>query len=357
MTGTAVGRADGPGGWRTSARRTWAAGRRQTEEHPEDQERRTMAVQGSGTGRQRPGINSSAAGPLERQAALRRRKETAGSDRREIPTAAPDPGGWPKQAGQNGAAREHRGFKGRGRLGPAGRKNAAIRQRSDNPDVLYGRDFEGETDGDRADRRGDGRGGHPRKDSYLVRQRELRSGKTIMIFDVTDFTDTITVKMFARTEQLDRAEGGRSRRETFIKLKGVTTIDKFDGELTMGSIVGIKKCGGFYRQADGQQPGEAGGAPLPYEDERHGRRVRGKGYHKAGQEVGNAGLGSDRPRLRPGLPGSPTMPWTRAIPLRSSTGWRDIWWTIPRSWWRTPRTRALDDTYVVFDIETTGFQP
>lgn len=31
----------------------------------------------------------------------------------------------------------------------------------------------------------------------------------------------------------------------FIKIKGVTTIDKFDGELTLGSIAGIKKAEDF----------------------------------------------------------------------------------------------------------------
>ncbi len=31
----------------------------------------------------------------------------------------------------------------------------------------------------------------------------------------------------------------------FIKIKGVTTIDKFDGELTLGSVTGIKKCEDF----------------------------------------------------------------------------------------------------------------
>ena len=33
--------------------------------------------------------------------------------------------------------------------------------------------------------------------------REIRGDKTILIFDVTDFTDTITVKMFAKNEMLD----------------------------------------------------------------------------------------------------------------------------------------------------------
>lgn len=30
-----------------------------------------------------------------------------------------------------------------------------------------------------------------------------------------------------------------------MKIKGVTTIDKFDGELTIGSVTGIKKIGDF----------------------------------------------------------------------------------------------------------------
>ena len=33
--------------------------------------------------------------------------------------------------------------------------------------------------------------------------RELRSGKTIIIFHITDFTDTITVKVFANEDTLE----------------------------------------------------------------------------------------------------------------------------------------------------------
>lgn len=77
-----------------------------------------------------------------------------------------------------------------------------------------------------------------------VDSRELRSQKTIMIFDVTDFTDTITVKMFAREEQLEDLKAAVVQ-GSFIRIKGVTTIDKFDGELTLGSVVGIKKSEDF----------------------------------------------------------------------------------------------------------------
>ena len=33
--------------------------------------------------------------------------------------------------------------------------------------------------------------------------------------------------------------------KAFIKLKGVTTIDRYDSELTIGSVVGIKKIPSF----------------------------------------------------------------------------------------------------------------
>ena len=123
------------------------------------------------------------------------------------------------------------------------RKNTSGGRRSDNPDVLYGRDFEDEII---EIEKIDGEIGEVviRGKIIMVDSRELRSGKTIMIFDVTDFTDTITVKMFAKEEQLEDLKNAVVS-GSFIKIKGVTTIDKFDGELTLGSVVGIKKSEDF----------------------------------------------------------------------------------------------------------------
>ena len=116
-------------------------------------------------------------------------------------------------------------------------------KRSDNPDVLYGRDFEEEfiTINQISGEMGEVtiRGKIIATDSRL-----LASGKTIVIFDVTDFTDTITVKLFVREEALDDVNAAVVK-GNFLKLKGMTTIDKFDGELTIGSVVGMKKCEDF----------------------------------------------------------------------------------------------------------------
>ena len=74
--------------------------------------------------------------------------------------------------------------------------------------------------------------------------REIRNEKTIVIISVTDFTDSIVLKIFTRNEDKDELVAGL-KPGSFIKVRGVTTIDKFDSELTIGSIVGIKKIGNF----------------------------------------------------------------------------------------------------------------
>lgn len=114
---------------------------------------------------------------------------------------------------------------------------------SDNPDVLYGRDFEEEAI---AIEEIVGEMGEVvvRGKILAFDTREIRNEKTILIFDVTDFTDTITVKMFARNDQVAEITEG-IKMGAFIKLKGVTMIDRFDNELTIGSIAGVKKIPDF----------------------------------------------------------------------------------------------------------------
>ena len=116
-------------------------------------------------------------------------------------------------------------------------------KKSMNPDVIYGRDFEEES---MEIEKIDGPIGEVviRGKILSVDTREIRNEKTIIIFSVTDYTATIVLKIFARNddvpELLKEISGGK-----FVRVKGVATIDKFDSELTIGSIVGIKKCADF----------------------------------------------------------------------------------------------------------------
>ncbi len=114
---------------------------------------------------------------------------------------------------------------------------------SGNPDVFYGRDFEdepieiSEIQGEMGEVTIHGK-------IFRLDQRELRNEKTLIIFDITDFTDSITVKMFARAEQKEQIFSV-IKPGAFVKIKGITLIDKFDRELSIGSIVGGKKAADF----------------------------------------------------------------------------------------------------------------
>jgi len=116
-------------------------------------------------------------------------------------------------------------------------------KRSDNPDVIYGRDFEEEA---MKIEEIIGEMGEVviRGKILSVDSREIKNEKTILIFDVTDFTDTMTVKMFLRNDQVGEVTGG-IKPGAFIKVKGLSMMDKFDHELTIGSLVGIKKIPDF----------------------------------------------------------------------------------------------------------------
>ena len=117
-------------------------------------------------------------------------------------------------------------------------------KKSNNPDVIFGRDFEEdsipieEITGEMGDVVIRGK-------VLSYEDREIaKIEKTLITFTVTDFTDTLGVKLFVRTEQLDEIKGSLQA-GNFLKIKGVAMMDKFDHELTISSLIGIKKIPDF----------------------------------------------------------------------------------------------------------------
>ena len=131
------------------------------------------------------------------------------------------------------------GDKNRTQFGQKGSQNEYYKKKSSNPDVLYGRDFDEEP--------------MPieQVDSALgeiviagmirkVDEREIRNERTILMFDLTDFTDTITVKMFIANAQLPEVKE-YIKKGNFIKVKGVAALDRYDQEISITSVWGIRK--------------------------------------------------------------------------------------------------------------------
>ena len=77
--------------------------------------------------------------------------------------------------------------------------------------------------------------------------RDIRNEKMIYMFDFTDFTDTIRAKIFLRQDQKEEI-AGRLKEGKFIKIKGMALLDKYDKEIGLGSIVGIREAKDFTKK-------------------------------------------------------------------------------------------------------------
>ena len=128
--------------------------------------------------------------------------------------------------------------------GPAKSSRSFSRKKtSNNPDVIFGRDF---TDGplNICDIDGDIGEIVVRGQVISLDIRDTRTGKKMVTFAVTDFTDSISVKLFPKEDQQERLFA-YLKEGCFVMIKGVTAIDKYDGILSLGYIDGIKKAQDF----------------------------------------------------------------------------------------------------------------
>ncbi|NLZ83198.1 MAG: PolC-type DNA polymerase III [Clostridiales bacterium] len=70
--------------------------------------------------------------------------------------------------------------------------------------------------------------------------RPIRNEKTILSFVLTDFTDSIKVKIFLRNDEVEDVTDELKAGDFFL-LKGIAQMDTFDRDITIGSVAGIKK--------------------------------------------------------------------------------------------------------------------
>ena len=125
----------------------------------------------------------------------------------------------------------------------ARRQEFSQRRRSKDPDVIYGKDCDGEVVPleEIVDEIGQV---VVRGQILKMELREIRRERTIVSFHITDFTDTIVGKIFIANDQLpeflDLFEKGK-----FYKVKGMPRMDTFEHDLTLSSISGIKPIPDF----------------------------------------------------------------------------------------------------------------
>lgn len=235
----------------------------------------------------------------------------------------------------------------------AGTYNKVVK-RSENPEVIYGRDFDDEAIS--MDQILGEMGEVVIRGKVLsLETREIRNEKTILMFPITDFTDTILVKMFSRNEFVpeitDYVKAG-----AFLKVKGITAIDRFDGELTIGSVIGIKKIKDF---------------TLTRSDTSPVKRVE---LHCHTKMSDMDGVSDVKDLIKRAISfGHPALAITdhgavQAFPDANHAVPRDSDFKVIygveaylvddlKEIVQNSQNQSLNDTYVVFDLETTGFSP
>ena len=126
---------------------------------------------------------------------------------------------------------------------PAFKKNYVKQRLPEDKDIFYGRNFEGEETEihEIIDEMGEV---VVRGKIIQLETREIRNEKAIVMFAVTDFTDTIKAKVFTKNERLpellDKLKEG-----AFIKMKAVAMMDQFEHDIALGSVSGIKTIPDF----------------------------------------------------------------------------------------------------------------
>ena len=112
-------------------------------------------------------------------------------------------------------------------------------KRSNNPDVIYGREV-GEDAIPISDVVGEIGEVVIRGKIIANSRRDIRNDKTIVKFSMTDFTDSIYCKLFVPTSLADELLGSL-KAGSWIKVKGAAIFDAFDKEVSVSSLQGIMK--------------------------------------------------------------------------------------------------------------------
>ena len=233
------------------------------------------------------------------------------------------------------------------------------------PDIFYGRAYEGDVIPicDIQDEIGE----VVIKGKILSYEaRELRNDKSLVIFSVTDFTDAIGCKLFLKTEQLEEIEGNLKKGK-FVQLKGMALLDKYDREISVSSIVGIKNIPDFTTKRMDEYQGEK-------RVELHAHTlmsdmdavVDAKKLVKRAFEWGHKAIAITDHGVVQSFPEANHALSAKDYPEEMKDAVKSFKVLYGMEAYivddlkkavENDKGQSLDDSYVVFDIETTGFGP
>lgn len=127
-------------------------------------------------------------------------------------------------------------------------KRNTYRRPANDPDVFYGRNCEGNAIAivDIQDEIGE-----VVVDAMVlkVETREIKGDKLIVMFSLTDFTDSIMCKIFIGKEQAEETQILEFiKKNNFLRVKGIAAMDSFTKQISIMSVQGMKEIESFERR-------------------------------------------------------------------------------------------------------------
>lgn len=235
---------------------------------------------------------------------------------------------------------------------------------SDNPDVFYGREIpEGEITALK-DIEGEMGQVTVRGQIADIEERPIRGERTIVSIIITDFTDSIVVKLFMQDEKLKELFEN-IKKGAFIKVRGITTVDPFDNDLIINSVQGIMKTSDFTVKRMDTSPEKRVELHCHTKLSDMDGVADAKDLIKRAKDWGHTALAITDHGVVQGF----TEAWHALQKLEGKFSFKepfdfkviygveaylvdDLKEVVTNS-----KNQSLDDDYVVFDIETTGFSP
>jgi DNA polymerase III, alpha chain, Gram-positive type len=228
------------------------------------------------------------------------------------------------------------------------------RKKSANPDVLYGRDFDDEIT---MLENVTGEIGEIVVRGQIINheQRVLKSGRSIIIFDITDFTDTITVKMFSKEDNLDEILTA-TKKGSYIYIKGMTSIDRFDGELTIASVAGVKKSDNFSSSRTDNASEKRVELHCHTKMSEMDAAMDVKDLIKRAKSWGMSAVAiTDHGNVQSFPEANHAI--DKNDEFKIIYGMEGYLADDTKGPVKNPKNKKFDDTFIVFDIETTGLSP
>ncbi len=237
--------------------------------------------------------------------------------------------------------------------------------RSDNPEVVYGRDFKFETETPLKDVF-EGTGECVVKGQIMTMdERETRTGKYIVTLEITDFTDSIAAKIFLANEDVKNDFTKNVKKKSFVRIKGVALYDTYDKQVEISRVDGMKIIPPFSTEKRKDTA-----VDKRIELHCHTKMSDMDGVSECKSIVRRAYEWGHKAIAITDHGGVQAFPdaWHEYCDIKSECkkagkecDFKVIYGVEAylvddlKDMIVNPRGQSLDDTYVVFDIETTGF--